>query len=101
MATEPLPISSITFIPPTLFNQAGSTSSVLLLAANPFRKAFSIFNDSTSVLHVRKGVPASFTLFNVAIPSNGYFEAPQPVFTGDVYGIWDVATGFAKVTEYV
>lgn len=103
MPTQPLPIvPGITAnVPPNFFNVAASTGSIVLAPANADRTMITIFNDSTSPLYVRYGMIATSSLFNVKVPSQGYFEFPLPIFLADINGHWDTATGFAKVTEFI
>lgn len=83
-----------------LSSVAGSASSVSLLAANSSRKGATIFNDSTANLYVAFSATASTTAFTVKIVGGGYYELPSTaVWTGAVSGIWDTATGSARVTE--
>jgi hypothetical protein len=84
----------------TLSNVAASASNVTLLAANSSRKRIVIHNDSTSKLRIKFGATASSTSFTVAL--NGYetYESPNfNVYTGIIDGIWDSATGSARITE--
>jgi len=83
----------------TLTNVSGSASSVSLLASNTSARARTAFNDSTATLHLKFGTTASTTSFTVAIPPNGYYEFPQPIYNGAVDGIWDAANGAVRLTE--
>lgn len=78
---------------------AGSATTVSLLALNTNRRAAAFFNDSTAVLYLKLGATASTTSYTVQIPSNGYYEVPQPCFTGAIDGIWASATGNARITQ--
>lgn len=82
----------------TLSNVAGSATSVTLLASNTARLGGSIYNDSTAILYVKFGTPASTTSFNVEMYSNDYFEIPFN-YSGIITGIWISATGAARVME--
>lgn len=83
----------------TFTNVNGSSSSVTLLSLNTNRKTVTIFNDSTSILYVKFGATASATSFTYRLISNSTLEFPQPIYTGQVDGIWVSATGAARVTE--
>lgn len=83
----------------TLSNVASSISSVILKALNTDRLGLSIHNDSTAILYVKFGTTASATSFTVKMAADAYYEAPFG-FTGRVDGIWDTATGSARVTEF-
>jgi hypothetical protein len=59
-----------------------------------------IFNDSTAILYVKFGTTASTTSYTVKMLAGQYFEFPGPaIYTGRVDGIWDSATGAARITE--
>lgn len=83
----------------TLANVASSATNVTLLAANTARLGATITNDSTQVLYVKFGATASATSYTVQIAAGGYYEVPQPVFTGKLDGLWASANGNARVTE--
>jgi hypothetical protein len=86
---------------PTVTQVASSASNVTLKASNGSRKGLLIFNDSTAILRVKFGATASATSYTVQIAAGGYYEMPQPVYTGIVDGIWAAANGNAYVTELV
>ena len=83
---------------PVLTNVAASASSVTVLAANANRLMATIDNDSTVNLYAKFGATASTSSFTVKIPAGAYYELPGN-YTGIVDGIWDSATGNARVTE--
>jgi len=80
-------------------NVGGSNTTVTLLAANTSRVTASVFNDSTSALYILASAGASTTNFSVKVLPGGYFEVPSG-YRGILTGIWDSATGNARVTEY-
>lgn len=95
--TANIPSKSATSTPT---NVGGSATSAALLASNASRKGMYVYNDSTSALYIMYGAIASATAFTVKIGSQGFFEMPtSPVYTGAINGIWDTATGSARVTE--
>lgn len=98
-ASNQTPLTSSTA---TKANVAGSVSSVTILAANNNRKQALIYNDSTALLYLDlTGGTASSSSYSVQVPAQGYFELPpQPIYTGLITGIWSVATGNARVTEF-
>jgi hypothetical protein len=83
----------------TLSNVSGSASSVTLLASNANARLRTVFNDSTANLFLKFGATASTSSFTVKIAAGGYYEFPQPLYTGLVDGIWDAANGAARLTE--
>lgn len=96
---NPMPVIETRPSTAALANIAGSVTNVTLIASNAARRGASIFNDSTSALYIKYGATASTSSFTVKVNPGGYFEVPQPCYTGIVDGIWDSATGTARVTE--
>ena len=80
-----------------------SASNVQLMAANSSRIGFAIYNNGSTTLYVRLGTTAATTsLFTVAIPVGGLYEAPTGWATLAVQGIWAGSpTGNAMITEVV
>ncbi len=84
----------------SLANVAASATNVTLKAANTGRRGLLVFNDADKVLDVKYGATASSSSFTVQIAAGGYWEMPQPVYTGIVDGIWAAGpTGSARITE--
>lgn len=83
----------------TLTNVSGSATTVSLLASNTAAKLRLAYNDSTATLYLKYGTTASTTSYTVQIPPNGYYEFPQPLYTGAVDGIWSAANGAVRLTE--
>lgn len=78
---------------------AASTTSVVLLAANPNRKGVIIYNDSTSVLYIGYGSTAvsdsDFTVQTAAETHHNVFSG----FVGEIRAMWVTAEGAARITE--
>jgi hypothetical protein len=76
------------------------------LAANRNRKGATITNESTAALYLRlEAAVASLTAYTVVLAGAGaapyaYYEVPFG-YTGELRGIWDSATGNARITEFV
>lgn len=84
----------------SLANVASSAASVTLFAAGE-PHARTIFNDSTAVLYVAfSSTAASTTNYTVQLAAGAYFEFPQPVYGGQVTGIWASANGAARTTSW-
>jgi hypothetical protein len=81
----------------TLTNVSGSASSVTLKAANSSRKKLIVFNDSSSNLYIKYGTTASASSFSYKLAP--YDTLEEQTWTGLVTGIWDSATGAARITE--
>lgn len=82
-----------------LSNVSTSTSSVTLFSANSARRAATIWNDSSSTLYVKFGATATTTSCTVPIAAGGYYEFPQPCYTGICDGVLGGGSGVARVTE--
>lgn len=95
MAVSPSPQSA------TLANVASSATNVTLFAAATGRTNMrAIYNDSTAVLYVKFGVTASSSSYTVQLGAGAYYEFPQPVYGGQVDGIWASANGNARLTSW-
>lgn len=80
---------------------ASSATNVTLFASNPNIKNRSVCNDSTQVLKLKFGANAAAGNYTVQVPANGgVFVFPNPVYTGQVDGIWALANGNALCTEW-
>jgi len=86
----------------TLSNVAASATSVTIIASNASRLRLVIHNDSTSRLRIKFGATASSTSFTYLLESYDTYESSSTnLYTGVIDGIWDTATGSARVTEMV
>jgi hypothetical protein len=74
------------------------TSSVLL-ASNPSRRKFIIYNASTKILYIAFAATASTSAYSFQLPANAGYEAHLSDYTGVISGIWSAVNGAAKVTE--
>lgn len=83
----------------TISSIASSASSVILLASNPVRKGFIMFNDSTKVAAIAYAATASATTFTVRMPAGSLYEINNSSYTGSVSAIWNAANGFMRITE--
>lgn len=84
----------------TLSSLASAATSAQLLAANTSRKGVLIHNTDANALKIKYGTTASASSYSVNIPSNGYWEMPQPIYAGRIDAIWDAdGAGSAYVTE--
>lgn len=81
---------------------AASATAVTILAANSARNGGSVVNDSTTgtlYLLLSSQTPTT-SLYTIAMGTGGsYFEIPFG-YTGVIKGIWDIASGNARVMEY-
>ena len=84
----------------TLANVASSATNVTIFAAAPSTNARTVWNDSTAVLYLKFGATASATSYTVQLSAGSYYEFPQPVYAGQVDGIWASANGNARVTSW-
>lgn len=80
-------------------NVSASATNVTILAANTARLGATIYNDSGSPVNVKLAATASATSFAVRMSPGGYYEIPYG-YNGIIDGIWDSATGSARVVEF-
>lgn len=105
LRATPVPISGTVSSTPAssstavVTSVASSATNVQLLAVNAGRKAFSVYNESTSILYLKLGTTASAASYSVQIPTNSYYESQNLIYTGEVDGIWASANGSARITE--
>lgn len=84
----------------TLSNVNDQATNIQLLASTAGRRGLIAFNDSLADLYLKYGATASATSFTVKILAGGYWEMPQPVYTGQIDGIWTSdSTGAVRLTE--
>jgi hypothetical protein len=80
-----------------------SSTSVTAQASNANRLGWTCFNNPTqgSFLFLKYGTTASTTDFDVRIAPFGYFELPQPCYTGRIDAVWDsTGAGYARIVEF-
>jgi hypothetical protein len=77
---------------------AGSVTSVTLLSSNSIRLGATVYNDSNALLYVKLGTTASTTDYTVKLFPLAYYEIPYG-YTGRIDGIWNTATGNARIDE--
>lgn len=79
---------------------ASLATSQQLLAANTARAGLILNNTDANGVYVKYGATASATSFTVLIPTNGYWEMPQPVYVGRIDAIWSAdGVGSLVATE--
>ena len=84
----------------TLANVSSSATSVAVFAATAYANGRTVYNDSTQVLYLKYGATASSTSYTVQLAAGAYYEFPQPVYSGEVDGIWASANGNARTTAW-
>ena len=84
---------------------AGATAPQLILSASQDQRSHaSIFNDSVASLYIKFGGGAVNNLsvtgtWDVKLSSGSYYELPKPVYEGEIWGIWDSPTGWARILQ--
>jgi len=101
IATDQPPVPSQTPVvtTPTLASVGASVTSVTIRAANNARRHLILWNDSSSVCYVKYGATASTISATFLMQPGGYWEMPQPIYTGIIDGIWLNTNGAMRVTE--
>lgn len=95
-------VGSIAATTPTITRVASSAANVANgVALNTGRLGLWIQNESTGTLYIKCGSVAAVTDYSLQIPPGIAWEMPaNPRYTGRIDFIWDVANGFAQVTEF-
>lgn len=98
-------MANLTVIEPSFAGNPVSVSSLntnaVLLAANPARRGYTLFNDSTQALYLLNADKvASSSVYSCKIAAAGYYEAPF-AYCGPVNGIWAAANGNARIVEHI
>ena len=78
-----------------------SAISVVILAANPLRKKFIIYNGANQPLYISYGSVAIQVNPSMVIAQNGaIYESDMDDYTGEISGIWrSGVVGSATITE--
>jgi hypothetical protein len=84
----------------TVSRVATSTAAATLFAATGAAANRLIFNEAAAVLYVKFGASASATDYTVQVAAGGYYEAPEPTYSGIITGILASGTGQAQCTSY-
>jgi hypothetical protein len=88
--------------PPTsaVTSVASSATTVTLKASNANRRNLSVYNDADKAVYIKHGATASASSFTVKVAAGGFYELPNPCYSGVVDAIWLAApTGNALITE--
>lgn len=84
----------------TVSSVASSATNVTLFAAAANTRGRTVYNDSSAILYLKYGATASTTSYTVQIAAGAYYEFPQPLYAGQVDGIWASANGSARLTSW-
>ena len=79
---------------------AASVAVVTLFATTSTRQGVCIWNESASRLYGKIGQGATTVLFSFKVAPYGYWEMPSNGFGGAITGLWEVATGSAKCSQW-
>lgn len=82
-----------------IFSTDADVSGQLILPANETRRGAYFYNNSPSLMFVGFASGISSSNFTFALPPSGAYELPLNYYNGNIYGIWESATGQALVTE--
>lgn len=97
----PVPVTSSTDTATTSTTSRvnSSTSSHLLVAANPNRKGLLFYNDSAAYQYVKFGINAGLTDFAVRLVPQVFYEVAAPIYVGQIDVISSNTNGAIQVTE--
>lgn len=77
-----------------------TTTSQLILAANPLRKGLILYNNSANSVYVALGSAAnSSTNMTFILATFAHLIFPSPIYLGAIYGIRNSGTGTVLSTE--
>lgn len=81
---------------------ASSIADTTILLSNASRKGCTIYNDSTSTLYLLLAAgTSSLTTYSLQLPAGGFLSVRVGGYIGIIKGVWDLANGAARVTEFV
>lgn len=83
----------------TLSNVTVSTTSAVILAANPDRQRFTIWNNAGRHVFVAFAATATTTAFSIDMPNNSLYESDLNDYSGVVSAITSAGSGPVRVTE--
>lgn len=93
-------VGSIAVVSVDIDRIASAAVTTALKPALATRLGLMIQNESSGTLYIKYGATASLADYSVQIPPGVLWEMPaNPRYTGIIDGIWDVANGFAQITE--
>ncbi len=77
-----------------------SVTSQVLLASNPARRQFKVYNATNKPVNLAYAATASAAAFTEIVPNGASFESVLDSYTGVISAFWAVtATGSLHVTE--
>jgi len=82
----------------TVTSVNASTANQTILAANPNRVGFAVWNDGSANMFLKFGAVASLASYTVQIGSKAYYES-NFTYVGQVDAVFSTNTGTAKITE--
>jgi len=83
----------------TVTRVPSSTSSHLLVAANPLRIGLLLYNDGNAEQYIKLGTTASLTDFTVRLTPRMFYEVSSPIYLGQIDVISSSTNGAIQVTE--
>lgn len=97
LAQDGQPVKEVLGTTGTTSSVASSLTVVTLQAANTSRISLKIVNDGSDTLYIKEGATATSTDFTWKVFADEMVIIDD--YNGIVTGIWDVATGSARITE--
>lgn len=78
---------------------ATTTPSLIFSGSSFGRRGGTVFNHAAGALYLSTQPSASAQLFFVKLTSGSYYELDKPSYTGEIWGAWDAAGGYAMVID--
>jgi hypothetical protein len=85
----------------TLVVVASATTSTALLASNPDRKGFTLYNDGGKIAYVALSASSSTTAFSIKMPAGSFYDFTSMKYTGPLSAVWNGTGNTMQVTEIV
>ena len=83
-----------------LYRIPAVTTPTLFFSGSSYgRRGGTVFNHAAGALYLSTQPSASAQLFFVKLTSGSYYELDKPAYTGEIWGAWDAAGGFAMVID--
>lgn len=94
-------VTSVVSNTATLSNITSQVTTQVILASNPVRKGFILFNDSTANCFIAFAATATTSAFTIFLNPTMTYQNEAIIYTGIMSALWSSANGFLRVTELI
>lgn len=78
-----------------------TTTAASVVAANPYRKGITFFNNSALTIYLDTVPTVSTTTYLIRLLPNAYYEAPKPLYSGVYYGRTATGSTAIEIREFL